>query len=117
MPELPGVEAIARTMRPLVLGQTIRCVRVFHPVLIRPQTVAHLNELARGRRIENVSRVGRYLFLNLDRGRLLLNHINRGEDGTHTDIAFELSSGALGIVDPRHLAQIHAGRTERIAAH
>jgi formamidopyrimidine-DNA glycosylase len=83
----------------------------------------------RGRRIKNVSRVGKYSFLNLDRGlieihfrfdgqliwfansRQLLNRVNRGKDGTHTDIAF-VSSGVLGIVDPRHLARVHAWQDE-----
>ena len=130
MPELPEVEAIARTLRPLVRGRKIRCVHVFHPVVIRPQTAAIFAKQAQGAKIENVSRGGKYLFLKLNRGlieihfrfdgqllwfsnaRQLLTQANREKDGIHVDIAFELDSGVLGIVDPRHLARVHVWRSE-----
>lgn len=130
MPELPEAEAIARTLRPLVRGQKIRCVHVFHPVLLTPQTNTHFIDLVRGARIENVCRVGKYLFLELNRclleihfrfdgqllwfanARQLMSRANRKIDGTHVDIAFELPSGVLGVVDPRHLARVHVWRSE-----
>jgi formamidopyrimidine-DNA glycosylase len=125
MPELPEVEAIARTLRPLVRGKKIRCVHVFHPVLIQPQAISEFNRLAHGTRIENVFRRGKYLFLTLNRGlieihfrfdgqllwfssaRELMKQAHREPHGNHVDIAFELNSGVLGIVDPRHLAKVH----------
>ena len=130
MPELPEVEAIARTLRPLVRGRSIRCVHVFHPVLIQPQTISQFNKLASGARIENVGRRGKYLFLKLNRGLLeihfrfdgqllwfssareLIKRANRKGNGIHVDVAFELNSGVLGVVDPRHLARVHAWRDE-----
>ena len=130
MPELPEVEAIARTLRPLVLGQMIRSTHVFHPVLLQPQTSTHFIDLVQGARIENVSRVGKYLFLKLDCGllefhfrfdgqllwfdsaRQLLSRANCKKDGTHVDVAFEMRSGVLGVVDPRHLARVHVWRNE-----
>jgi len=68
MPELPEVEAIARTLRPLVLGRRIRCAHVFQDVLLRPQTICQFSKLAEGARIQAVRRQGKYLFLKLDRG-------------------------------------------------
>ncbi len=130
MPELPEVEVIVRTLSPLVRGRKIRCVHVFHPVLLRPQTIAHINAIAIGARIEDVFRRGKYLFLRLDRGlieihfrfdgqllwfsnvRQLMQRANVKKNGTHVDIALELTSGVLGVVDPRHLARVHVWKSE-----
>jgi formamidopyrimidine-DNA glycosylase len=130
MPELPEVEAIARTLRPLVRGRRIRCVHVFHPVLIRPQSLAQFNKLGVGTRIEDVRRVGKYLLLQLNRGliemhfrfdgqllwftdaRDLSRLANAKEEGVHVDVAFELDKGVLGIVDPRHLGRVHLWKSE-----
>ena len=131
MPELPEVEAIARTLRPIVRGRRIRCIHVFHPVLIRPQSIANLNQVAWGAKIEDVQRAGKYLFLKLDRGliemhfrfdgqlllfknaRELMARANAKTDGVHVDVAFELDKGVLGIVDPRHLGRVQAWQSEK----
>ncbi|HJY90325.1 MAG TPA: DNA-formamidopyrimidine glycosylase family protein, partial [Candidatus Acidoferrum sp.] len=68
MPELPEVEAVAQTLRPLVRGQRIRCVHVFHPIATRPQSARHFAKTAEGRRMVEVERRGKYLLLVLDRG-------------------------------------------------
>jgi formamidopyrimidine-DNA glycosylase len=125
MPELPEVEAIARTLRPLVRGQRIRCVHVFHPIATRPQTVAQFVKLCQGRRIRDVRRHGKYLFLELDRGLIeihfkldgqliwfsgakdLLRRANRGEEGVHVDLALEFPRGVLGFADQRHFGRMH----------
>ncbi len=130
MPELPEVEAIARTLRPLVRGQRIRCVHVFHDVLIRPQTIGQVNEGVRGQRIGEVKRLGKHLFLLLERelvelhfrfdgqllwfsnARELMRRANREEGGVHVDLAFELDKGVLGVVDPRHLARVRVWKSE-----
>jgi formamidopyrimidine-DNA glycosylase len=130
MPELPEVEAIARTLRPVVRGRRIRCAHVFHSVLLQPQSVAHFTKVAQGAKIKEVRRVGKYLFLDLDRGliemhfrfdgqlllfanaRELMARANAKEDGVHVDVALELDKGLLGIVDPRHLGRVHAWPSE-----
>ena len=68
MPELPEVEAVTQALRPLVKGQRIRCLHVFHPIALRPQAPAHVARLVEGRRIQDVFRRGKYLFLALDCG-------------------------------------------------
>lgn len=125
MPELPEVEAVARSLRPLVSGQRIRCVHVLHPIATRPQTPARLVARSQGRRVKTVSRHGKYLFLELDRGLIemhfkldgqliwfssakeLLSRANRKQGGVHVDVAFEFARGVLGFADGRHFGRVH----------
>jgi formamidopyrimidine-DNA glycosylase len=126
MPELPEVEAIARTLRPLVRGQRIRCVHVFHAIATRPQPAAQLVKLSQGRRVREVWRRGKYLFLELDRGLIemhfrfdgqltwfssakdLLERANRAPEGVHVDVALEFTRGVLGFADGRHFGRLHS---------
>lgn len=125
MPELPEVEAVARTLRPLVVRQRIRCVHVFHPRATKPQKPSQLACFAEKRRIRAVERRGKYLLLYLDRGLLtfhfrldgqlvwfanakeLLLRVNQLENGVHVDIALELDKGVLGFSDRRQFGRIH----------
>jgi formamidopyrimidine-DNA glycosylase len=125
MPELPEVEAIVRTLRPLVRGQRIRCAHVFHPIATKPQPTGSLVKASEGRTIVEVRRHGKYLFLELDRGLIemhfkfdgqliwfpgaanLLQRANQKPYGTHVDVAFEFSRGALGFADGRHFGRVH----------
>jgi formamidopyrimidine-DNA glycosylase len=126
MPELPEVEAIARTLRPLVCGQRIRCVHVLHPIATRPQAPAQLTGLSQGQPVRTVSREGKYLFLELERGliemhfrfdgqliwfrnaREFLEQANRKPEGVHVDVAFEFGRGVLAFADRRHFGRVHA---------
>lgn len=126
MPELPEVEAVVRTLRPLVQGQRIRCVHVFHPIAVKPQLAHRLAELATGGLIESVGRKGKYVLLMLDRGLLtlhfkldgqlvwfedgkeLLARANSNKNGVHVDVALELSNGVLGFADRRHFGRVYA---------
>jgi formamidopyrimidine-DNA glycosylase len=131
MPELPEVEAIARTLRPLVRGQQIRCVHVFHPIVTRPQSAAQFAKFCQQRRIQDVRRHGKYLFLELDRGLIelhfkldgqllwfsnakdLFKRANNGfEESVHVDVAFELPNGVLGFADGRHFGRAHTWKSE-----
>jgi formamidopyrimidine-DNA glycosylase len=125
MPELPEVEAVVRTLRPLVQGQRIRCVHVFHPISTKPQAASHVARLAQGRRIRTADRKGKYVLLLLDRGLLtmhfrldgqllwfangkeLLERANQGENSVHVDLALELDKGVLGFADRRHFGRVH----------
>jgi formamidopyrimidine-DNA glycosylase len=125
MPELPEVEAIARTLRPLVRGQRVWCVHVFHPIATRPQPPAQLADLCHEQHVRQVWRRGKYLFLELDRGLVelhfrfdgrliwfsstkdLLERANRASEGVHVDVAFELGKGVLGFADGRHFGRVH----------
>lgn len=115
MPELPEVEAIARTLRPLVRGQTIRHCQVLHSIAVRPQSPAELRRGAEGQRIEGVERRGKYLLWRLGRGCLLMHFkldgqliwFDKPETQGHIDVALQLNAGTLGFVDRRHFGRVH----------
>ena len=121
MPELPEVEAVARSLRPLVVGRTILRCRVIHPIAVRPtsgrgaaRAAAAIEKNARGRRIRAVERYGKYLILLLDRGCLILHFKLDGQlvwfperkISGHIDVAFETRRGTLGFVDGRHFGRV-----------
>ncbi len=131
MPELPEVEAVAQTLRPLVERQLIRCVHVLHPIATKPQNPSHLARTAEGQRILAVKRRGKYLFLQLPNaiitlhfkldGQLLwfsnakkmLAIANHRPSGIHVDVAFELAKGVLGFVDGRHFGRVRVWESEQ----
>jgi formamidopyrimidine-DNA glycosylase len=131
MPELPEVEAVAISLRPIVTRRKIRSVEVFHPIAVLPQTAAHVSKLLTGRRIESVQRKGKYLFLLLDNGAAIEMHFRfdghlirfanakdvearankKTDDGVHVDVALELDKGVIAFADGRHLGRVHAWKS------
>jgi formamidopyrimidine-DNA glycosylase len=125
MPEAPEVEAVVRALRPFVLGQTIRRCRVIHPIAVKPHGPAVLAKLLRGNRIEEVTRVGKYLVLHLARGILTFHFKFDGQillfDATplrevHVDVLMQLDDVTLGFVDPRHLGRMNWHESAEAAA-
>ncbi len=114
MPELPEVEAVARTLRPLVRGQTVHRCQVLHSIAARPQGPAELRRGAEGQRVEGVERRGKYLLLRLGRGCLLMHFrldgqlvwFDKHETQGHIDVALQLDTGTLGFVDRRHFGRV-----------
>ncbi|MGC0775518.1 MAG: bifunctional DNA-formamidopyrimidine glycosylase/DNA-(apurinic or apyrimidinic site) lyase [Candidatus Acidiferrum sp.] len=130
MPESPEVEAVARTLRPLVAQRRIRCIHVLHAIATKPQSPVHLARLAEGRRIVAVQRLGKYLLLQLTNGivtlhfrldgrllwfsnaRRMLDLANLPESGVHIDVAFEFDKAVLGFADRRHFGRVQAWQSE-----
>src|SRR5260370_285945 len=126
MPELPEVEAVVRTLRPLVVRRRMRRVHVFHPIATKPQSISHLVRHAQRRRIRSVDRKGKYVLLVFDRdlltmhfrldgqllwfsnGKELLERANQDENSVHVDVALELDKAVLGFADRRHFGRVHA---------
>jgi formamidopyrimidine-DNA glycosylase len=128
MPELPEVEAVAISLRPLVETRKIRSVEIFHPIAVLPQSPPHVSKFLTGRRIDSVQRKGKYLFLVLDNGAAIemhfrfdghLIHLSNAKEidarankktdtGVHIDVALELDKGVLAFADGRHLGRVHA---------
>jgi len=126
MPELPEVEAVVRTLRPLLLGRHISCIHVLHPIATKPQTAPCLARLAEHQRVRSVERKGKYVIVVLERGLLTMHfrldgqlvwfpsskeffdRANQAKNGVHVDIALELDRGVLGFVDRRHFGRVHA---------
>jgi formamidopyrimidine-DNA glycosylase len=122
MPELPEVEAIARTLRLFVEGRTIRRCRVIHPIAAagisgRGKHAAgrKLEETLHQRKIESVMRRGKYLILELDRGCAVMHFKFDGQlvwfdshdVSGHIDVALQFENGTLGFVDPRHFGRVN----------
>ena len=77
MPELPEVETIRRDLEPLIVGRTVKRVRI-HPGAERLAVTDAPRDLERalkGRRIAAVGRQGKYLLLRLDDGRTWVMHL------------------------------------------
>jgi len=126
MPELPEVEAVVQTLRPLVERRRIRCAHVLHAIATKPQSAQYVARFSEGQRIRAVERHGKYVLLMLDRGLLTLHFrldgqlvwfknakeleakANQKEGGVHVDVAFELDKGVLGFADRRHFGRVHA---------
>jgi formamidopyrimidine-DNA glycosylase len=116
MPEAPEVEAVVRALQRHVVGQTIRACRTIHPIAVKPQTPALLAKMLRGNRIEQVTRVGKYLILRLTRGILAFHFKFDGQiflfDAAppremHVDVLLTLDDVTLGFVDTRHLGRMN----------
>src|SRR5260370_39825833 len=129
MPELPKVEAVVRTLGPLLQNRRIRCVHVLHPIATKPQAASYLARFAQGRRIRTVGRNGKYVLLHLDSGLLtmhfrldgqllwfsnakeFLERANQCENAVHVDLPLEFRNGVLGFPDRRHFGPVHASES------
>lgn len=105
--------------------QQNRCVRVFHPIATKPQSLADIARSAQKQTIRAVTRLGKYLLLELDRGilvvyfrldgrllwfgsaRELVARADREPQNAHVDVALELNRGVLGFADRRHFGRVH----------
>jgi formamidopyrimidine-DNA glycosylase len=114
VPELPEVEAVARSLRPLVVGRKIQRCRVLHGIAVQPQSPSILQRSVNGRRVKAVERRGKYLLLRMDRGWVALHFRLDGQlvwfdtprVTGHIDVAFEFAAGTLGFVDRRHFGRV-----------
>jgi formamidopyrimidine-DNA glycosylase len=86
MPELPEVETIRRDLEPLLVGRTLKRVRVHtgaERLAITHSPRALERELA-GRRVESLQRHGKYLVARLDDGRSWVLHLRMTGSLVHT---------------------------------
>jgi formamidopyrimidine-DNA glycosylase len=101
MPELPEVEVLVRHLRPLLVGKTIRSVRVRRAKVLLPTSVAQLGRTLRGARFTAVARRGKFLVFTLRRRRTgaisLLGHL--GMTG-------RMYLAPAGAVEPKHAAVV-----------
>ena len=75
MPELPEVETVVRSIRPLIVGKTIKMVEtaVDYPKVLATHAPAEFNRLIRGQSIVAARRRGKYIVLELNSGYLLIH--------------------------------------------
>ena len=73
MPELPDVEAARRLIAGHLMGSAITAVEAPDAGVVRNVSVAQLRRLLRGARLEDVERIGKWLFLRIADGQLLIH--------------------------------------------
>jgi formamidopyrimidine-DNA glycosylase len=115
VPELPEVETVRRGLAQQVVGRTITGVDVLHPRAIRRHLpgAADFTATLIGRRIVDVRRRGKYLWLPLDSGDAVLAHLGMSGQfllldaaeppGPHLRVAFTFADDGpqLRFVDQR----------------
>jgi formamidopyrimidine-DNA glycosylase len=127
MPELPEVEIVARTLRPRLVGRSVTAVETSGKKLRRPIDRAQLRRACLGARVEEVSRIGKYLTIGLSTGWTLLAHLGmtgrflvvgaQAPRAPHTHAVFALDDGReLRFVDHRRFGVLRAYRADGLAA-
>ena len=110
MPELPEVETIRRRLAPVLEGRRLTAIDVLDPRWCSPIAPGELAAAVEGRRIERLSRRGKYLIWELEDDIALLVHLrmtgtllydaDAGE--SHQRVVFALDDGhELRFCDPR----------------
>lgn len=99
MPELPEVEGVIRSLRPVLTGQTITQVQINTPSIVYLREDLEL--LLSGLKILGLRRRGKYIILDFDHGSLLIHLrmtgklLHQGEVDKHSHILFTLESGEI----------------------
>ena len=109
MPELPEVETIRRHLAPQLEGRTLDAVEIRDARWCRPLAPAEVEAALRGRRVDRLSRRGKYLVWELEDELYLLMHLRM--TGTllldppvlppHARVLFSLGDRRLVYDDPR----------------
>lgn len=126
MPELPEVETIRRQLAPQLRGRTLVKVEILDPRWTRPEPPRTVERALRGRRVQEVTRRGKYLVWELTGELYLLVHLRMTgallfdpeADPTHTRVRFKLDAGhRLLYIDPRRFGtgQLVSGAAARDA--
>ncbi|HQE24866.1 MAG TPA: bifunctional DNA-formamidopyrimidine glycosylase/DNA-(apurinic or apyrimidinic site) lyase [Candidatus Atribacteria bacterium] len=109
MPELPEVEVIRRELREKVKGSRILLVRVEEPQFYLPA------EMVLGKKIKELERKGKNLFLVLEDENSILFHLGmtgrlifspQEESFSYLRLLLGLSSGFLSLTDQRKLGKV-----------
>jgi formamidopyrimidine-DNA glycosylase len=109
MPELPEVETIRRHLAPHVEGRVLDALDVLDARWCRPLAPEELAAAVTGRRVERLSRRGKYLVWELEDDVFLLVHLRMTgtllldppEPVPHTRVRFAVGEHRLAFVDPR----------------
>jgi formamidopyrimidine-DNA glycosylase len=119
MPELPEVETVRRSLRPII-GARIEAVHVFDARLRRP-VAADLAAQLRGRVIHGIARRGKYLVFDLADDTYLLAHLGMSgalllrhgdvDRAPHDHVRLHFADGRhLTYNDPRRFGILRLGR-------
>ena len=114
MPELPEVETVVRTLRPLITGQRILNAEFTQPRVLRGSALETSQALA-GRRIVRIERYGKFIAIVLDKGFLVVHLGMTGKllvnaaPTKWTHAVFTLDDAVLHYDDPRQFGRVEYG--------
>ncbi len=121
MPELPEVEVLARHLRPVLRGKTIRSIRVNRAKILRPTSARELKRVLVGAKFQKLERRGKYFLFELrpkaaGKTITLLGHLgmtgkmfvaDKGEPlPKHAAVVFELNRGVFVFEDTRYFGRM-----------
>jgi formamidopyrimidine-DNA glycosylase len=128
MPELPEIETLRRSLARAVAGRTIRGAAVGRKPLRMRVSGAALRARVTGRRVEEVARRSKYLWLHLDDESVVVVHL--GMSGRlvkvaasaplepHTHVRLPLDDGTeLRFRDPRRFGMLFVVRRSELDTH
>jgi formamidopyrimidine-DNA glycosylase len=123
MPELPEVETVVRTLRPLIVGRRILNSEFRQLRILRGSPNKTIEALS-GRRITAIERYGKFIAIRLDRGYLVVHLGMTGKllvnapASKWTHAVFTLDKGAMHFDDQRQFGRIEYGveLPERVSA-
>ena len=117
MPELPEVETVACSLRPLLVGRAFTGVAVLWPRNIGYPALDEFEKQIVGRRVVAVGRRGKYVIITLDQGCLLIHLKMTGGFRVlpadepldpHVRVVFDLDDGRqLRFRDPRKFGRMY----------
>ncbi len=121
MPELPEVETIRRRLAPRVEGRAFERVEILDPRWTRPHAPRDVARALTGRRVQHLSRRGKYLLWELDDDVFLAQHLRMtgavlydpDGDPAHVRVRIDLDDGhRLRYDDPRRFGtgEVSIGR-------
>ncbi len=118
MPELPEVETIRRQLAPLLEGRTLARIEILDSRWSRPLTPRRLAAALEGRRIQTLSRRGKYLVWSFDGDVHLAQHLRMTgallweppPDVPHARVRIQLAPAEAG-------APTRRGRREKTITH
>ena len=123
MPELPEVETVVRSIRPLV-GRRIATAEFRNLRILRGGDPDRMAARLAGRRISAVKRYGKFIVASLDDGSYLMIHLGMtgklllgGPQGKHTHAIFTFDRGVLLYDDSRQFGciEFHEEFPKRVA--
>jgi formamidopyrimidine-DNA glycosylase len=123
MPELPEVETVVRTLRPVIVGRRILNSE-FKQLRVLRGTPGEASKGLIGRRIVAVERYGKFIAIRLDRGYLMVHLGMTGKllinapQTKYTHAIFTLDDGVLHYDDPRQFGRVEFSEQlpDRVAA-
>jgi formamidopyrimidine-DNA glycosylase len=127
LPELPEVETVTADLRPHLVGRVLAGCDLRFPSIVRHPSPEAFAAGVRGRRIESMSRRGKYILHHLDSGELLVVHLGMTgqwryvpagtEEPTHLHAVFLLDDGfELRYRDVRRFGRLLLGTDSELVA-